>query len=322
MTVIKAFNNEKKPDGEPLVQDAGQQDVETGTGPDSPADPQLLMMTVRAKRASTITTLLLIVACSLVFTIALCGAFYIYKQFLHSRYQRFRTSCYVPYYDEGDDHLAYQSGPYSAEQTMKEQAEVEDVFKFVKDAEAMASEMFNNAMQQELTPVRPATGKSFKEDFEFDLKSGAYEKIHVPEFKQGRSSKFIHDFSANMTGIIDLAAERCFVMPLDRSVVLPPQSLMDLINKMNTGYYTMNPSQLSETYRAIETPVDDLSSLGTHIAHACQDYTVYRLEKAVGGVVKRSADDSSSKAFTVLDGAQTRAIEILNIDALPTAIQK
>lgn len=314
MTVIKAFNNEKKPDDEPLVVDTAAQDVEAGEE-ETHADPHLLMMRVRAKRASTITTLVLIVACSLVFTIALCGAFYIYKQFVHSRYQRFRTSCYVPYYEEGDDHIAYHE-PLSQEKNM-------EIFEFVKDAEALANEMFENALNEDLDPVKPASGKSFREDFELDLKSGAYEKMYVPEFEKGRNSKFIHDFHANMTGIIDLAAQRCFVMPLNRSVVLPPESLHDLIQKMTIGYYTPNPSQIRETYRAVETPVEDMLSLGSHIAQACQDYTVYRLEKAVGGIVKRSIDDSAAnKAFTVLDGMQPRAIEILNIETLPVAVQK
>lgn len=314
MTVIKAFNNEKKPDDEPLVVDAGAQDVEAGEE-ETHGDPHLLMMRVRAKRASTITTLVLIVACSLVFTIALCGAFYIYKQFVHSRYQRFRTSCYVPYYEEGDDHIAYHE-PLSQEKNM-------EIFEFVKDAEALANEVFENALNEDLDPIKPSGGKSFREDFELDLKSGAYEKMYVPEFEKGRNSKFIHDFHANMTGIIDLAAQRCFVMPLNRSVVLPPESLHDLIQKMTIGYYTPNPSQIRETYRAVETPVEDMLSLGSHIAQACQDYTVYRLEKAVGGIVKRSVDESAvNKAFTVLDGKQPRAIEILNIETLPVAIQK
>lgn len=69
-----------------MFQAGDAEDVEAGPeGETPPTDPHLLMMRVRAKRASTITTLVLIVACSLVFTIALCGAFYIYKQFLHSR---------------------------------------------------------------------------------------------------------------------------------------------------------------------------------------------------------------------------------------------
>ncbi|XP_008477373.1 uncharacterized protein LOC103514278 [Diaphorina citri] len=319
MTVIKAFNPEKKPiDNEPLVVNAAgdAEDVEAGPeGETPPTDPHLLMMRVRAKRASTITTLVLIVACSLVFTIALCGAFYIYKQFLHSRHQRFRTACYVPYFEEGDDHLVYHD-------KLTQDKDME-IFNLVKQAEEMASAVFENAVNEDLEPVKPK-GKSFREEFEMDLKSGAYEKMFVPEFERGRSSKFIHDFQANMTGIVDVAGQRCFVMPLDRSVVLPPASLHDLLQKMQTGYYTVNPNQLSESYEAVETPVEDIELLGSHIAQACQDYPVYKLHKLVGGIVKRSVDDSATnnKAFTVLDGVQPRAIEIVNIDGLPQAIQK
>lgn len=49
------------------------------------------------------------------------------------------------------------------------------------------------------------------------------------------------------------------------------------------GYYTVNPNQLSESYEAVETPVEDIELLGSHIAQACQDYPVYKLHKLVGG---------------------------------------
>jgi hypothetical protein len=65
----------------------------------------------------------------------------------------------------------------------------------VKQAEEMASAVFENAVNEDLEPVKPK-GKSFREEFEMDLKSGAYEKMFVPEFERGRSSKFIHDFQA------------------------------------------------------------------------------------------------------------------------------
>jgi hypothetical protein len=37
----------------------------------------------------------------------------------------------------------------------------------------------------------------------------------------------------NQTGIIDLTAKRCFVMPLDRSHVVPPKNMRDLIVKVS-----------------------------------------------------------------------------------------
>uniref|UniRef100_A0A8D8RPT9 Integral membrane protein 2 n=1 Tax=Cacopsylla melanoneura TaxID=428564 RepID=A0A8D8RPT9_9HEMI len=333
MTVIKAFSNDKvdkKPtDNQPLVVNDGIPDVEAGAEEEPQADPRLLMMRVRAKRASTITTLVLIVASALVFTIALCGAFYIYKQFLHVKHLRYRTTCYVPYYEDGDDlvtHNGYQerwmmsaekSGEKFIEASQEEDVEAMSMMKQAKDMARAVMDQFRSA------PLIPL-GKSFREEFESDS-NGVFEKMSVPEFERGRNSKFIHDFSVNMTGIIDIAGERCFVMPLDRTVVLPPQSLKDLIEKMAHGYYTINPSQLSETYRALEIPVD-ADTLGPHITQACDSYPIYKLEKLVSGVAKkrRSVDvqETVNKAFTVLDGMQPRSIEIVNIESLPQAVQK
>lgn len=41
----------------------------------------------------------------------------------------------------------------------------------------------------------------------------------------------------NKTGIIDVDGRRCFVMPLNRSQVLPPRDLIDLVRKMWDGLY-------------------------------------------------------------------------------------
>lgn len=41
----------------------------------------------------------------------------------------------------------------------------------------------------------------------------------------------------NKTGIIDVDGRHCFVMPLNRSQVLPPRDLIDLVRKMWDGLY-------------------------------------------------------------------------------------
>lgn len=42
----------------------------------------------------------------------------------------------------------------------------------------------------------------------------------------------------NFTAIVDVANRRCFIMPLDRSLILPPKSLFDLLFKMSNGKLT------------------------------------------------------------------------------------
>lgn len=49
----------------------------------------------------------------------------------------------------------------------------------------------------------------FQENFEIDA-ANKYEKIDVPDFRNGRNGRFIHDFNTNYTGIIDVTGSRHF----------------------------------------------------------------------------------------------------------------
>lgn len=123
---------------------------------------------------------------------------------------------------------------------------------------------------------------SFQENFEID-NDQKYEKIDVPDFRDGRSGRFIHDFNTNITGIIDITGHRCFVMPLDRQNVLPPKSLFDLIHKMWEGYYKVDTAVVRKTMRVVIPPVSDTKTIGGYITSECDGLPIYKLEKYVGG---------------------------------------
>lgn len=116
------------------------------------------------------------------------------------------------------------------------------------------------------------------EQFELDLNEN-YERIDVPDFKDGRRGRFIHDFNSNITGIIDMDDRRCFVMPLNRRAVLPPRSLFDLIHKIWEGYYKVNTEVVRETMKVVTPPITDMQSVGTYIARECKNLPIYKLEK-------------------------------------------
>lgn len=172
----------------------------------------------------------------------------------------------------------------------------------------------------------------FREEFDLDFTDdNGYAKINVPDFQDGRVGRFLHDFKGNQTAIIDESSKRCFVMPLDRSAVLPPKSLADVILKMYMGYYDINIKQIQKSMRVIpdELNTNELSSISPNIQMACDSMSIYRLEKMVGGgkfsahyfvfiefwntpcinkyefyftVVKRSADPADKKIFTEFSG--------------------
>ncbi|XP_066260742.1 integral membrane protein 2C isoform X2 [Euwallacea similis] len=160
---------------------------------------------------------------------------------------------------------------------------------------------------------RILSGKFFQENFEIDA-ANKYEKIDVPDFKNGRNGRFIHDFNTNYTGIIDVTGGRCFVMPLNRGNVLPPSSLFDLVHKMWDGYYKVDTKVVRETMRVVTPPVTDTTDIGQYIATECQAMPIYRLEKYVGGISKRSANPDSEVKFGQFAGKGIWELDIVNLD--------
>lgn len=124
--------------------------------------------------------------------------------------------------------------------------------------------------------------KFFNEEFDLDMDQNVA-KINVPDFRDGRSGRFLHDFQNNQTAIIDQSAGRCFLMPLDRNTVLPPSSLADLIQKMYAGYYDIDTSAIRKKMRVITPEITDFSTVSNKIQLACDHLKAYRLEEFVGG---------------------------------------
>ena len=124
----------------------------------------------------------------------------------------------------------------------------------------------------------------FTQAFDLDLSDEqSFAKIDVPDFRDGRTGRFLHDFKKNQSGIIDQASKRCFVMPLDRETVLPPQSMADLVNKIWAGYYNIDTTVIRKKMRVVSPPITDLSTVSPRIAEECANMKVYKLEKYVSG---------------------------------------
>lgn len=122
----------------------------------------------------------------------------------------------------------------------------------------------------------------FKEEFDLDMDADV-SKIYVPDFRDGRVGRFLHDFKNNQTAIIDESTKRCFIMPLDRDAVLPPQSLADLIQKMYRGYYDINTTAIRKNMGVILPALDDFTDVSPRVQTACENMSIYRLEKFTSG---------------------------------------
>jgi hypothetical protein len=117
-----------------------------------------------------------------------------------------------------------------------------------------------------------------------------FEKIDVPQFGENRPAVFVHDFRQNLTAIVDLAGQQCFIKPLDKRI-LPPRNFSDLMQKMTSGYYEQNAKVIAERWIATDAPLTrvDLINLNSYmIQKQCFTFRVYplRLEgqsETVGG---------------------------------------
>lgn len=124
----------------------------------------------------------------------------------------------------------------------------------------------------------------FREEIEMDMSDDeSYTKINVPDFKDGRHGRFMHDFKENQSAIIDTTANRCFIMPLDRNTTLPPKSFVDLMQKMGSGYYNIDTDRVRRNMRVVTPPITDLTLISERIANECFDMKVYMLESYVSG---------------------------------------
>jgi len=171
--------------------------------------------------------------------------------------------------------------------------------------------------------IRNQMKQFFEEDFDLDLSDEErYEKIEVPKgFSHSRPGRFIHDFQLNLTAIIDLENDRCFIIPLNRSRVLPPKSLFDLVSKMQKGYYDVDTEVVRETYRVLTPKLQsaaEFRSLGLFIGRECAPRSAtYRLERIPqDNVVRTKRSTLASQEGLVFDefaGSKISEIHITNI---------
>lgn len=119
-----------------------------------------------------------------------------------------------------------------------------------------------------------------------------HERIEVPSIGDTRRATVLHDFSRNVTAIVDNDQAVCFIMPLNRTLVKPPESFWDMMLKLKSGYYVPDVNLVRENYRAVTPPLQDLTPLGFNIWLECSDYDTYRLVREGEPVAmsKRSAE--------------------------------
>lgn len=155
----------------------------------------------------------------------------------------------------------------------------------------------------------------FEEYIEIDKVEGKYEKIDVPQFEDCEKATVLHDFERNMTAIVDRDHFRCFLMPLNRTIIKPPKDFWDMLSKLSTGYYMPDVEMIRERYAVIHPPVRSLSMYGYYIWRECHRFSTYKM-KHIGphdpiAMVKR--DTSAAESYNHLKFAIAGSDQVLPV---------
>lgn len=325
MTILtKPFGDVKKPEKTvlPLVGGSGLPSAPSAPS-DVPHDDESVVSSIilirRARRISSATTYILFLIALLVTSLGIIAGVFYYRQYAHARsHLRFHGFCQIPYDSSNvnDNNMVYMNSMLRDENddmsrlnsALHRFGRIEDLFKpFQNEIKEMETRMED--------AEKDVSNQFFKEEFELGLSEDEnYSKIDVPVFRGQRQGRFLHDFKFNQSGIIDKDSGRCFLMPLDRETVLPPKSLRDLIEKMWNGYYNINTNTVRKNMRVITPELKDLSDVSPRITKECEDMKIYRLEKLVSGVYKRSAELHEHAKFAEFGGNFITVIDIQNLE--------
>ncbi|KAI3354517.1 hypothetical protein L3Q82_019031 [Scortum barcoo] len=117
-----------------------------------------------------------------------------------------------------------------------------------------------------------------------------YEKITVPvpHFGGSDPADIIHDFQRGLTAYHDIALDKCYVIELNTTIVMPPRNLWELLINVKKGTYLPQTYIIHEEM-VVTGKVHNTRLLGPFIYRLCNGKDTYRLNYR--RIDKREAKD-------------------------------
>jgi len=114
--------------------------------------------------------------------------------------------------------------------------------------------------------------------------------VPVPEFDDSDPADIVHDFSRKLTAYLDLSLNKCYVITLNTSVVLPPRDFLDLLINIKAGTY-LPQSYLVHEEMMVTERLENVEQLGYFIYSLCKGKETYKLQRrdTILGMQKREA---------------------------------
>ncbi|XP_069495491.1 integral membrane protein 2B [Ambystoma mexicanum] len=133
--------------------------------------------------------------------------------------------------------------------------------------------------------------RSIEENIQiFEEENVEFISVPVPEFANSDPADIVHDFQRKLTAYLDLALNKCYVIPLNTTIVMPPKNFMELLNNIKAGTY-LPQSYLIHEQMVVTDRIENVHQLGDFIERLCRDKETYKLQRreTVQGIQKRSA---------------------------------
>lgn len=114
--------------------------------------------------------------------------------------------------------------------------------------------------------------------------------VPVPEFQEGDPANIVHDFQRRLTAYLDLSLDRCYVITLNTSIVMPPRDLLELLVNVRAGSYLPQTYLVHEDMMVTER-LEHVDQLGSFIYNLCDGKDTFRLQRRdqILGMQKRAA---------------------------------
>ncbi|KTF90783.1 hypothetical protein cypCar_00048982, partial [Cyprinus carpio] len=102
--------------------------------------------------------------------------------------------------------------------------------------------------------------------------------IPVPKFSDSDPADIVHDFNRRLTAYLDLRLNKCYVIPLNTSVVMPPRDFLELLVNIKAGTY-LPQSYLVREQMVVTGKLEHVDQLGYFIYGLCRGRDTYMLER-------------------------------------------
>uniref|UniRef100_A0A673LQ11 Integral membrane protein 2 n=1 Tax=Sinocyclocheilus rhinocerous TaxID=307959 RepID=A0A673LQ11_9TELE len=121
-----------------------------------------------------------------------------------------------------------------------------------------------------------------------------YEQISipVPDFSNTDPADIIHDFNRGLTAYHDIALDKCYVIELNTTVVMPPRNLWELLINVKKGTY-LPQTYIVQEEMVVSGRVNNMHQLGRFIYRLCNGKDTYRLRHRTSRrrITKRDAQN-------------------------------